>query len=92
MRDTFAELLPPAARVEAVTGNDWWTDEFSRGTWATFRPGQLSALPDLQASEGRVVLAGGDSAVGWTGTMDGAIESGLAAARTVRRLLGGPAG
>jgi len=92
VREAFEGLLPAGARVEAVTAHDWSTDEFSRGTWATFRPGQLSALPALQAPEGRVVLAGGDHATGWTGTMDGAIESGLVAARTVRRLLEDPAG
>ncbi|MGY1665815.1 flavin monoamine oxidase family protein [Geodermatophilus sp. SYSU D00696] len=92
VRAAFEELLPAGARIEAVTAHDWCTDEFSRGTWATARPGRLAALPALQAPEGRVVLAGGDHASGWTGTMDGAIESGLVAARTVRRLLGGPAG
>ena len=66
--------------------------QFSRGRWATFRPGQLSALPALQASEGRVVLASGDLAAGWTGTMDGAIESGLVAARTALGMLGEPVG
>ena len=89
VRATFTELLPPEARIEAVAAHDWCTDEFSRGTWGTFRPGQLSELPALQAPEGRVVLAGGDLASGWAGTMDGAIESGLAAARTVARMPGG---
>lgn len=88
VRDTFRELLPPSARIEEVAAHDWWADEYSRGTWGTSRPGQLTALPALQAPEGRLVLAGGDIASGWTGTMDGAIESGLTAARTVAGLLG----
>jgi monoamine oxidase len=49
--------------------------------------GQLSALPAVQAPEGRLALAGGDIANGWTGTMNGAIESGPTAARTVTKLL-----
>lgn len=87
VRDAFRELLPPTARIEEVAAHDWSGNEFSRGTWATFRPGQLGAVADLQAPEGRLVLAGGDIASGWNGTMDGAIESGLTAARTVADLL-----
>jgi monoamine oxidase len=87
VRAAFHELLPPAARIEAVTGHDWVSDEFSRGTWSVWRPGQLSSLAALQAPEGRVVLAGSDVASGWNGFMDGAIESGLTAARWVSSLL-----
>jgi pseudooxynicotine oxidase len=83
VRAALAELLPDTARIADVTAHDWQADEFSRGTWATFRPGQLASLPSLQAPEGRVVLAGSDVATGWNGFMDGAIESGLVAARTV---------
>lgn len=87
VRRAFAERLPAGVEIVAVTGHDWWTDEFSRGTWSVFRPGQLGALPVLQASHGRVVFAGSDVADGWNGFMDGAIESGLRAARSVTRLL-----
>jgi pseudooxynicotine oxidase len=83
VRAALAELLPGTARIEEVTAHDWWADEFSRGTWATLRPGQLASLPSLQQPEGRVVLAGSDVATGWNGFMDGAVESGLAAARAV---------
>ncbi|MGY1615354.1 flavin monoamine oxidase family protein [Geodermatophilus sp. SYSU D00691] len=86
------DLLPAGARIEAVAAHDWWSDDFSRGTWSTFRPGQLSGLRALQEPEGRVVLAGGDCASGWNGTMDGAVESGLRAARTVAGMLGGRRG
>jgi pseudooxynicotine dehydrogenase len=71
-----------------VTGHDWCADEFARGTWSVFRPGQLTgALGALQAPHGRVVFAGADLANGWNGFLDGAIESGLTAARTVSDLL-----
>lgn len=88
VRDAIRELLPTGALIEEVATHDWSADEYSRGTWGTSRPGQLTALPALQTPEGRLVLAGGDIASGWTGTMDGAIESGLTAARTVAQLLG----
>ncbi len=89
LRRAVASLLPPHARLEAVIAHDWWTDEFSRGTWSVFRPGQLAgALTALQAPHGRVVFAGADVANGWNGFLDGAIESGLSAARSVAGLLG----
>ena len=51
-------------------------------------PGQLSgALATLQVPHGHVVFAGSDVADGWNGFMDGAIESGLRAARSVAELL-----
>jgi monoamine oxidase len=87
VRRAIAERLPGGVEIVAVTGHDWWRDEFSRGTWSVFRPGQLSALPSLQAPHGRVVFAGSDLADGWNGFMDGAIESGLRAARSVTQLL-----
>ncbi|TFV92802.1 FAD-dependent oxidoreductase [Blastococcus sp. CT_GayMR20] len=87
VRAGFRDLLPSTARIEAVTGHDWVADEFSRGTWSVWRPGQLASLEALQAPEGRVVLAGSDVASGWNGFMDGAIESGLTAARRVSSLL-----
>jgi monoamine oxidase len=91
VRDAFAPLLPAGVEIVAVTGHDWWTDEFSRGTWSVFRPGQLSgALAALQAPHGRVLFAGSDLADGWNGFMDGAIESGLRAERLVGQLLERP--
>jgi monoamine oxidase len=88
VRHAFAEFLPGGVEIVSVTGHDWWTDEFARGTWSVLRPGQLSgALAVLQAPHGRVVFAGSDIADGWNGFMDGAIESGLRAARSVGHLL-----
>ena len=88
VRGALSDVLPAGAIVEAVTGHDWRADEFSQGTWSVFRPGQLTgSLPTLQAPHGRVVFAGADIADCWNGFLDGAIESGLAAARSVSLLL-----
>ena len=88
VRGAIEDLLPSHARVDAMVTHDWCADEFSRGTWSVFRPGQLvDALEVLQAPHGRVVFAGSDIANGWNGFMDGAIESGLSAARSVSQLL-----
>lgn len=44
-------------------------------------------LAELAAPEQRLVFAGADIAFGWRGYIDGAIESGLHAATTVRNLI-----
>ncbi|HXY71470.1 MAG TPA: NAD(P)/FAD-dependent oxidoreductase [Actinomycetota bacterium] len=83
------ELIPDLDVVE-VTGHDWTRDEFSRGTWAAHRPGQITgSIPELQRPEGRVVLAGADIADGWSGFIDGAIESGRSAASVIGNILNG---
>lgn len=90
VRRAFADMVPATSRVVEVTGHNWCTDEFARGTWSVLRPGQLTgALGVLQAPHGRVVFAGADLANGWNGFLDGAIESGLTAARSVSHLLRG---
>ena len=86
-----AELLGrlyPGAEVVSSHGHDWTADEFSRGTWSMYRPGQLTgSLRALQAPEGRVLLAGSDVANGWNGFIDGAIESGVRSAGWARDLI-----
>jgi monoamine oxidase len=83
------EALFPAVPIGEVGGHDWTSDPWANGTWCCFRPGQLTGgLRALQAPWGRVVLAGGDIAEVWGGYIDGAIESGLTAARGVLEMLG----
>jgi pseudooxynicotine oxidase len=79
--------LLPGARVQSIFGWNWAGDPLARGTWCMFRPGQGRVLPELRRSEGRFFFAGGDSAIGWRGTIDGAIESGYRAAREIDRFL-----
>jgi monoamine oxidase len=87
VQEAIGELLPDA-EVVAVEGHDWLGDEFSRGTWPVLRPGQHTGyLPVLQAPEGRLIFAGSETANGWNGFIDGAIESGLRAAREARQVL-----
>lgn len=89
VRRALHPMLPAGAEIVAVAGHDWFADEFSRGTWSVYRPGQLTgAHAALQAPHGRVVFAGADIADGWNGFLDGAIESGLRAGRTVSTFLG----
>ena len=82
------EILP-GFEVLAATSHDWLADEFARGTWAIHRPGWYTTHHgEMQKPEGAVVLAGSDFANGWSGFMDGAIETGLRAGATAARLLG----
>jgi pseudooxynicotine dehydrogenase len=71
------ELLPGYELV-AATAHDWLADEYSRGTWATHRPSWYTRHhAEMRRPEGRVLLAGSDIANGWSGFIDGAIETGL---------------
>ncbi|WP_454812875.1 flavin monoamine oxidase family protein [Paenarthrobacter nitroguajacolicus] len=66
------------------TGHDWGADPYAEETWLVQRPGQLTKYHAAQqASEGALHFASGDTANIWAGFFDGAIESGLRAARTV---------
>lgn len=80
--------LVPTAEVIDIAAHDWVGDEYARETWPMLRPGQLhGAHAALRSPEGRVVLAGSDYATGWGGFIDGAIESGLDAARWATALI-----
>ncbi|MFD1213947.1 flavin monoamine oxidase family protein [Arthrobacter sp. GCM10027362] len=82
------DRLIPGIEVLEVTGHSWVEDGFSRSTWPMHYTGYLSeSLEEMQRPEGRVFLAGSDYANGWGGFIDGAIESGFAAARKVHEAL-----
>lgn len=71
----------PDARVLEVHSHDWNGDPYSLGTWCMYPPGMLTeSLTELQRPEGNLFFAGADIASGWRGFIDGAIESGAAAA------------
>jgi len=79
VQSALDEILP-GYEVLATTAHDWLTDEFARGTWAIHRPGWYTRHhAELRRPEGRLLLAGSDLADGWSGFIDGAIESGLRA-------------
>jgi monoamine oxidase len=85
----LAAILP-GYEARGATAHDWLRDEFSRGTWAIHRPGWYGSYhEEMRRPEGRVALAGSDIADGWSGFIDGAIESGFRAASAARALLAG---
>jgi pseudooxynicotine oxidase len=80
--------LIPNAEVLGVTGYQWEADPYSRGTWCWYRPRQLTqGLEGLRKAEDGIFMAGADQAEGWRGFVDGAIESGITAARDVRNFM-----
>jgi monoamine oxidase len=83
------DAIMPGYEAVVATAHDWLTDEFARGTWAIHRPGWYERYhAAMQEPEGRVVLSGSDIANGWSGFIDGAIESGLRAGRMAAQLSG----
>jgi monoamine oxidase len=73
------EILPGYELVDA-TWHDWFADAYARGTWAIHPPGWYTHHhAEMRRPDGRVLLAGSDLANGWSGFIDGAIESGLEA-------------
>ena len=81
----LADVLPRARRAEAV--------EFfvTRERKATFRqaPGSAARRPAAATALPGLFLAGAWTATGWPDTMEGAVRSGLTAARLCRRHLQG---
>lgn len=70
--------LHPGLKADATTGHDWANDEFSRGTWHMPRPTQnMRTARAFAAPEKHIHFAGDYLARGWTGFVDGAIESGI---------------
>jgi monoamine oxidase len=89
IEECFQEWLP-GVHVEECWWYDWCADELAAETWRIPRPGQTGHYaPDAARPQGRVVLAGADLARGWTGYVDGAVETGLRAANDVREILAG---
>ncbi|CCH32120.1 NAD(P)/FAD-dependent oxidoreductase [Actinosynnema sp. NPDC047251] len=82
----------PNVRVKAVKTHNWATDPYALGGWSVRRPGQLAGpFPQVQQPRGRITFAGSDLANGWSGYIDGAIESGATAARQAAAVVGTPA-
>lgn len=74
----------PDLEVVAVDAHDWAADPLSGETWPMLAPHQLDIVAGAAGDTARKIrLAGSDYARGWAGFIDGAIESGLHAARTI---------
>jgi monoamine oxidase len=68
---------------EVGISHAWYEDHYARGAFALFEPGQESLLQaDIQRSEGRVYFAGEHCSL-WHAWIQGALESGIRAARQI---------
>jgi monoamine oxidase len=79
------ERLRPAAKgqLEAIAYHSWINDPFSRGDWAVWEPGQVTAFAsEIGKAHGRLHFCGEHTAVSNRG-MEGAMESGERAALEV---------
>jgi monoamine oxidase len=78
----------PEVKVTAVVSYDWTLDPYSQGTWCWYKPNQFTKyFTALQEREGRAWFASADSANGWRGFIDGAIERGARTAHEVTDFL-----
>lgn len=85
---TELRKLYPGVDVVKSVSYGWADDAFSKGTWAFYRPGMMTQSQEaLQETEGVVHFASGDSATGWHGFVDGALQSGVETARIVCKQL-----
>ncbi len=72
--------------------NAWDRHPWSRGSYSLLRPGQYVAFHGVEhLPEGRIHFAGEQSSQAWYGYLNGAVESGLRAAREIVRSAGAAA-
>jgi len=67
---------------ETVITKSWQNDPWERGAYIIYRPGQMERYPAICKREGRVWFAG-EHASPWPTWMQGAIASGIKAAREI---------
>lgn len=77
----FDEDAPKLAK--AISSYAWQRDRYTDGAYALYRPGQWFGIrPILQRPHGKVLFAG-EHLADWQGFMEGAIETGEAAAQNL---------
>jgi monoamine oxidase len=83
-RDIVGVPFPKAlTSAQTVVTHRWALEPWSKGAFAVFHPGQMTAMmPTIGKPEGRLHFAG-EHTSSWMGWMEGALESGERAAREV---------
>lgn len=76
--EAAVRTILPGAKLRSYTVTDWEAEEFSAGGPAFRRPLALTELHRaINQPSGLIKFCGDDLALGWSGYMDGAVESGL---------------
>ncbi|EJP66826.1 Amine oxidase [Beauveria bassiana ARSEF 2860] len=88
IKSAVIHLLPEDKQQEVIinriVSHDWNNDEFSNGTWCFMEPeATTNHLSALQRPHGSILFASADWSDGWRGWIDGAVQSGTQAAKTV---------
>jgi monoamine oxidase len=79
---SFNPNAPNLAR--GIASYAWQRDEFSKGAYALYRPGQwFGVRPKLLQPHGKILFSGEHLSDDWQGFMEGAIETGEAAAKSL---------
>jgi len=71
--------------LEAVLVKSWANDPWQRGAYSLYPVGQMNTNPEICKPEGRVWFAG-EHASAWNGWTQGALTSGIKAAREINML------
>ena len=85
--DQMQKVHPDIAHYyEGGITKSWQNDPWSRGAYSKFLPGQITAwLPEISRPEGRIHFAGEHTSI-YSGSMEGAVESGARAAKEINAL------
>ncbi|OGM46602.1 amine oxidase [Aspergillus bombycis] len=87
VQDALRKFVPDIEVIDTAS-HDWGTDEFSQGGWGWYRPGKLTgAAPLMRQPHGRIFFAGSDIASLGAGFIEGAMQTGVVAARQVASAL-----
>jgi monoamine oxidase len=80
----LTDFNPEAPRLaRAIASYSWQRDPYTDGAYALYRPGQWFGIrPILQIAHGKILFAG-EHIADWQGFMEGAIETGEAAAQNL---------
>ncbi|MFI6084340.1 flavin monoamine oxidase family protein [Streptomyces sp. NPDC051217] len=89
VQSTLRQLVP-GIKVLSTKVQNWGSDPYALGGWSMRTPGMLTGpYRTVQQPHGKIAFATSDIATGWSGYIDGAIESGIAAAeQTATRAAG----
>ena len=82
----LTDFDPNAPKLaKGIASYAWQRDQFTDGAYALYKPGQWFGIrPILQRPHGKILFAG-EHLADWQGFMEGAIETGEAAAKTLIR-------
>ncbi|GAB3953431.1 flavin monoamine oxidase family protein [Spirosoma harenae] len=85
--DQLAKVHPDISdNYEGGLSTSWQLDPYSLGAYSSFLPGQLTAwLPEIIRPEGRIHFAGEHTSI-YSASMEGAIESGVRAAKEITKV------